>query len=848
MKIGWSFRSSTAVLLTLFLLPMLAAASPPEPPKAEIEASVLQQLTEQDETTAWIILNEQADLSPAFAIQDWEERGRFVYERLQAVADRSQATLRGLLQRRGVAHRSFFIQNAIQVQADRALLQELARQPAVEKIVADSAYQLPELAPGEEKARVQSEAGVQAVEWNIERINAPKVWSTFGVRGEGIVVASIDGGALFDHPALVGQYRGNRGNGKVDHNYNWFDPSEVCRPLGVPCDSPDHGTIVMGVMVGSDGGGNQIGVAPGARWITAKGCGHLNCPRHDLLAAAEWILAPTDLNGNNPRPDLRPHVVNNSWGGPLHASILQAWISAGIFPVFANGNSGPNCNTSYFPGAYSESYSVGAFDSNSNIADFSSRGPSGSDGGIKPNIAAPGVDIRSSVPGGGYRAFWGTSLAAPHLAGTVALIWSAAPGLIGNIEVTRALLDQTAVDVSDLSCGGTPGKNNVWGEGRLDAFAAVKAAPRGSTGTIQGIVTDAGTGSPIGGATIQLAGPSNQAIATDPTGRYSARVFTGTYDVSVSAFGYRSQTVTGIVVGEGATTTRNVALATKPRYTLSGYVRDNRGKPLAGVPVSILGTPFPLVATNAQGAYSFANIPEGTYSIQAGGTCHDAETKQLVVDGGKSLNFALPQRTDRLGYACEVVAPAYIEANNVLPLSGDNEALSIDLPFTFTFYGETFNRVRVSNNGKLVFYGSISPINVPIPYPLWFSTAIYPYWDALVVDQAASVRSRLLGTAPNRQFVIEWRNVAHYAQPERRVDFEVVLHESGQILMQYRNIANDPREQGNSATVGLEKHGIAFDKDGFQYSFNNPVLYDGLAIRYQAGAPRGRVYLPLIRN
>ena len=136
-------------------------------------------------------------------------------------------------------------------------------------------------------------------------------------------------------------------------------------------------------------------------------------------------LAPTDLTGQNPRPDLRPHVVNNSWGGgpgdPFYQATVQAWVAAGIFPAFANGNAGPSCGSAGSPGDYPESYAVGAYDIGNFIAFFSSRGPSGLDGGIKPNISAPGVDVRSSVPGNGYAIFSGTSMATPHVAGSVAL-------------------------------------------------------------------------------------------------------------------------------------------------------------------------------------------------------------------------------------------------------------------------------------------------------------------------------------------------------------------------------------------------------------------------------------------
>ena len=161
----------------------------------------------------------------------------------------------------------------------------------------------------------------------------------------------------------------------------------------------------MGTMVGDDGdpGTNQIGVAPHAKWIAAKGC----CLDTALISSGPVDPRPDRSQRQNPRPDLRPDIVNNSWGGgsgdPFFQPEVQAWIAAGIFPAFSNGNSGPACGTAGSPGDLPETYAAGAFDQNGNIAGFSSRGPSAFGGIIKPNIAAPGVNVRSSTSGGDPR-------------------------------------------------------------------------------------------------------------------------------------------------------------------------------------------------------------------------------------------------------------------------------------------------------------------------------------------------------------------------------------------------------------------------------------------------------------
>ncbi len=283
-----------------------SAASSREPQRsAPVQARVLEQLAAKGKATFWVVLRDKADLAPASRMSRGA-RGRFVFNRLNDVAFRSQTHLRDLLAARGVRYRPFWIVNAIKVAADGAVLREVAAQPEVERIIADRVFQIPRPLPGTDEPRVDT------VEWGIDRIRAPLVWSTFNDRGEGIVVANIDTGVQFNHPALVAQYRGNLGGGTFDHNYNWDDPSNVCgNPSLAPCDNNGHGTHTMGTMAGDDGnpGTNQIGVAPHVKWIAAKGCESSSCSTAALLASGQWVLAPTDLSGENPRPDLRPDIV-----------------------------------------------------------------------------------------------------------------------------------------------------------------------------------------------------------------------------------------------------------------------------------------------------------------------------------------------------------------------------------------------------------------------------------------------------------------------------------------------------------------------------------------------------------
>ena len=823
-------------LLPASLIALAFVACDSSPPAGEAESTEVagdqsRQLarTLDEPLTVWVVLKEEASLTRAQS-QDWSVRGREVVRNLTLTATNTQAPLRAWLASRGIRFRSFWIVNAIKVTADRNLIAEIGRRLDVAKILPDRNYALPPVRPGV-PAR-----GVQAVEWGLSNVRAPEVWSTFGARGEGIVVANIDTGVQFDHPALVGQYRGNNGDGGFDHNYNWFDPAKIC-PGTAPCDNNAHGTHTMGSMVGDDGdpGPNQIGVAPKAKWIAAKGCESSGCSLESLMASGQWVLAPTDSNGQNPSPDQRPHVVNNSWGGgsgdTFYEEIVQSWVAAGIFPAFAASNSGPGCQTTGSPGDYAISYAVGAHDIMNAIAPFSSRGSSFFGGIIKPNISAPGVNVRSSTPGGTYDSFSGTSMATPHLSGVVALIWSAAPTLVGDIAATRTLLDQTAIDTSDLSCGGTPENNNVWGEGRVDAFAATEQAPRGPTGTLAGTVTAAG-GGPIAGAVISVEGPTKRSTRTDATGAYSLQLPVGVYQVTASAFGYIAQTVDNVEVAENATSTRDFALQAAPSYAVSGTVTDGGGGPVAGARVTILGSPIAPAVTDAAGKYSFASVPAGTYDVRAEGTrCLESQVKTLVIDGDETLDFTLAERQDAFGYKCKGVAASFIDANTVLPLVGDLVTLEIALPFPFTFYGQTYEKATVTPKGYIEFLsgGAANYINGPIPDPVRPNATIYALWDDLVVDNASSVRTELVGSAPNRQFVVEWRDVSFFEQPNLRARFEIVLSENGQVLFQYTAPTDDPRQQGSSATIGLENETGTV---AFQYSSNEATVSDGTAVLF----------------
>jgi N-acetylneuraminic acid mutarotase len=361
------------------------------------------------------------------------------------------------------------------------------------------------------------------------------------------------------------------------------------------------------------------------------------------------MLAPTDLEGENPDITKRPNIVNNSWGSqvpsndPFMEDIQEAWAASGIFGTWSNGNSGPACQSSGSPGSRILNYSVGAYDSANNIAGFSGRG-AGQDGELKPNISAPGVNVRSSLPGNAYGAFNGTSMAAPHLAGTIALLWSAAPSLLGDIDATRALLDGTAVDANATTCGGTADDNNVFGEGRLDALALLNAAPVGDTGEVSGTVTDAASGDPIEGAEVEVAGDTSRTLTTDADGSYSVRVTAGEYTVTASAYGFESQSA-GITVATGATVVQDFALDPAEMATLSGTVKDGSGHDWpVYARISVDGPAPDTFSDPSTGQYSLS-LPAGTtYSVHVDAKYpgYVPQTREITLgDGGASEDFTL---------------------------------------------------------------------------------------------------------------------------------------------------------------------------------------------------------------
>lgn len=488
------------------------------------------------------------------------------------------------------------------------------------------------------------------IEWNIKKVNADKVWNTFGIDGTGVVIGMIDSGITWDHPALKNKYRGyNSATGAVNHNGNWYDAYAGRTNPYDESQSP-HGTHVMGTILGQEPSGkNAIGVAPGAKFIVAKGLGPKGGSANQLISAGQWMLKP----GGDPAN--APDIINNSWGGGTGINnwfrgVVKSWRAAGIVPVFAAGNQlrgepAPWPGSISLPSSYPESFAVGATDSSNKRGSFSKLGPSPYDNNIpKPDISAPGVNIRSSVING-YESGWsGTSMASPNIAGVAALILEVNPNL--SVIQVEDIIKNTATPLRDSTYGTSP--NMGYGYGLVNALEAVQSVAGSEpsqpteTSILSGRITNNNTGEAILGAEVTIDDTSLYAT-TNTTGYYTiTNIPAGSYAVTVTATGY-NPILGNITINANQEITANATMVTntvtKQTGSIAGRVTNyNTGVAISDARVEVNGASL-YAYTDNYGYFILNNVQEGVQIISISSNGYNTVSDNITVTEGKTINI-----------------------------------------------------------------------------------------------------------------------------------------------------------------------------------------------------------------
>lgn len=456
---NWHSSLTLAALGCLFSAGSQAAVIAPE------LAAELTLRAPQDEIAVIVSLSDKVDRR-LFKLADRSKRDTRLVKALRDKAVATQGTHRVFLQNQGARRlRELWAINGLAVTASASAIRKLAARPGIESIRLDSTLQAP----------VTTYGSTAPPEWNLNMVHAPELWA-LGYNGAGVVVANMDTGVDPDHPDLLTQWRGG-GN-------SWYDPHGE---HATPHDSTGHGTQTMSIMVGGAAGGTALGMAPAARWIAVKLYNDAGVASYsDIHLAFQWLLDPDGDFGTVDAPD----VVNASWGlvGTAGQCItefsadIDVLKTAGIAVAFAAGNDGPAPLTSLSPANNAQGFAAGAIDNLQAIASFSSRGQSACDGTVYPKMVAPGVNINTAdLSFGGlplYAVVSGTSFAAPHTAGALALLAGAFPG--ATIARLEAALTGSAHDL------GVAGEDNSFGYGLADVYAAYQllAADAGNAPSI----------------------------------------------------------------------------------------------------------------------------------------------------------------------------------------------------------------------------------------------------------------------------------------------------------------------------------------------------------------------------
>ncbi len=577
--------------------------------------------------------------------------------------------------------------NSVVVTGTVQRIVQLSTRPDVERVEADLVVELIKPVPNNKPVYSGRSAKSIGIAPGIAAIGARRVWDELGINGEGIIVGILDTGVSGTHPALQDRWRGNYASTEEC----WLDAANLGQPT--PQDTHGHGTHVMGILTGL-APGDTIGVAPGALWIASN---IINAddvgPEFDngVLASLEFM---TDPDGDPLTLDDVPAVVQNSWG------VNESWDgyfdcdsrwwdaidnceAAGVVLTWSAGNEGPDEGSVRSPAdraaSPSNCFSVGSTRHYEpfNISYYSSRGPSGCGGefAMKPEIVAPGSFIYSAnAYNDGYVESSGTSMAGPHVAGVVALMRASNPNL-DAITIKEALMS-TAVDLGDA------GEDNAYGHGFLDGYAAVLAVIEGGVGTVEGYITDSGSGQPLAGASVKKEG-SLQNVFTDQNGFFSLVSPSGETTFTVSKFGYSDNTLSVNII-EDSVVSGDLGLLALSSSTISGFVYGPDGIVVEDALIYAIGIPNPPTVTDASGYYEL-DLPAGPeiyYTLRCQALGLHYQTTEIELAGNLSLDFHL-----QLSFAEDFESGDF---SSFLWEQGDNPwIISDDLPYEGFYCGKS---------------------------------------------------------------------------------------------------------------------------------------------------------------
>jgi subtilisin family serine protease len=883
----YKVKRVTTVLFLIFFFSTLSFS------QVEVSSRLYQALADanpDDYVRTLVLLSDQVDVA-AMDQQFYRENAtleRRALELITALQEKAQTTQANLLsfleekseQGEVFQYQSFWVSNLVMVEAKPHIINQLMTRSDLRQMDLDAFLELDKpikVSDGEVD-------GIETTEPGLRIINAHLLWA-MGITGQGRLVMGVDTGVHPNHPALNHKWRGN----SVPANQAWLDPGGGTL---TPNDCDGHGSHTVGTMVGrSLTTADTIGVAIDAEWIAAKTI--CSSPHtSNSIAAFQWAMDP---DGNPATINDMPDVISNSWWDPnagdqcsptnIYNTTLTAVEAAGIAVVFSAGNSGPNASTITSPKNMNRNevsiFSTGAIDgasylggNNNPIASFSSRGPStcGGTGSllIKPEVSAPGVSVRSSGTATGYNSLSGTSMAAPHVAGAVALLKQAAPTLTGK-QILEALY-YTAKDL------GTAGEDNTYGMGLIDVYAAFLTLGEPDSTAPDPIVDLTAIDPTSNSLTLQWTVPydsSNNGV----TG-YDIRYSTSPIPDTTAFNNANPLTFVGVPDTTGATETFLVdGLDFSTTYYFAIRSNDMWGnKSDLSNPASGTTWAAPQVAVDPL-SISHILFPQTTYIDTI--TISNISTVPSTLDFSVALEnntfpeglveakFVPQSRTpeeaiggidknnqpevygvslegqggpDPFGYSWidsnepngpqyvweDIVSTGTLATNWVATGSFDPKdegyAGPFPLGFNFNFYGNPKTQVYVSSNGLLLFNTISTNIfsNVAIPNANVPNEYIAPFWDDLDGRTQGTVHYKQDGN----KFIVQFTNWQRYSATGS-LTFQVVLYSNGRIMFYYNNM----NATLNSATVGIEN---ATGTVGLQVAYNATYVTNGLAVKISA--------------